>query len=95
MSGTDTELKKQPIRETKQKERVQLDFTPEALQRLEDIQHMVGATTRAEVIRNAIRLYAWFISETKPTSTISITDEKGNPTSVFKASLLHDAMVQK
>jgi len=50
-----------------------------------------GASTRAETIRQALRLYDWFIHETTPDSTIKITDNEGNVTSIFKASLLHNA----
>lgn len=92
VSQTESTTVNQKAKEVKTKERVQLDFTPEALQKLEEIQKAVGATTRAEVIRNAIRLYSWFITETTPNSKIKIFNEKDEITSAFKASLLHDAL---
>lgn len=72
------------------KERVQLDFSPDSLERLEKLKERVGASTRAEVIRQALRLYEWFINETEPDSTILILDREDEITSKFKASLLHN-----
>ncbi len=40
----------------KQKERVQFDFSPEALQRLDEIKRKTGAATRAETVRKYNRL---------------------------------------
>ncbi len=74
----------------KGKERVQLDFSPNSLERLELLKDRVGASTRAEVIRQALRLYEWFINETDPGSTILILDRENEITSKFKASLLHN-----
>jgi hypothetical protein len=45
------------------RQRVQLDFTPEAFQRLQEIKDMAGIKTNAEVVRNAIRLYDWFLRQ--------------------------------
>jgi hypothetical protein len=75
----------------KDKERVQLDFSAEALNRLDMLKEEIGASTRAETIRQALRLYDWFISETEPDSTIQIKNANGEITSYFKASLLHNA----
>lgn len=80
-----------PIAEKKGKERVQLDFSSEALERLDDLKETTGASTRAEVVRQALRLYEWFINETEPNSTIQIIDSNNETTSRFKASLLHNA----
>lgn len=76
----------------KEKERIQFDFTIEALRRLDQIKEKSGATSRAEAIRNALRLYEWFIDETGPNSTIKIFDENGEVTSAFKAKLLFVAL---
>lgn len=72
----------------KHKERVQFDFSPEALQRLDEIKLKIGAATRAETVRNALRLYEWFVNETEPESTIKILDKNNQVTSIFKAKLL-------
>ena len=45
------------------RQRVQLDFTPEAFERLQEIKDLADAKTNAEVVRNAIRLYDWFLRQ--------------------------------
>jgi len=45
------------------RQRVQLDFTPEAFERLWEIKEMAEAKTNAEVVRNALRLYEWFLKQ--------------------------------
>jgi hypothetical protein len=52
-------------KETKKREytRVQLDFSSDALEMLDQLKEGVGANTRAEVIRLALRLLDWFASE--------------------------------
>ena len=46
-----------------EKYRVQLDFTSEAFQELEALKVRVGATTRAEVVRYALRTLQWTIQQ--------------------------------
>lgn len=72
----------------RQKERVQFDFSPEALQRLDEIKQKTGATTRAETVRNALRLYEWLVNEVDPDSTIKVFDKRNEITAIFKATLL-------
>jgi hypothetical protein len=72
----------------KEKERLQLEFTTKAMEELDKFQKLAGTTTRVETIRNAIRLYGWFLIETTPKSTIKITDENGELIAFFKVSLL-------
>lgn len=74
----------------KKKERVQLDFAPEALARLDELKDEIGATTRAETIRQALRLFNWFVSETSPDDVITITDHDDKIVSKFKAILIHE-----
>lgn len=74
----------------KKKERVQLDFAPEALTRLDELKDEIGATTRAETIRQALRLFNWFVSETHSDDTITITDRNEQIVSKFKAILIHE-----
>ena len=76
----------------KKKERVQLDFSQESLQRLDALKVLIGAGTRAETIRQALRLFDWFINETEPDSVIEVTNKHGEVTSKFKASLLHGSV---
>lgn len=42
---------------------MQLDFSPEAFDRLQEIKNLADARTNAEVVRNAIRLYEWFLRQ--------------------------------
>jgi metal-responsive CopG/Arc/MetJ family transcriptional regulator len=46
-----------------EKYRIQFDLTAEALQRLDEIKEKAKAGTRAEAVRNALRLYAWYLSK--------------------------------
>jgi hypothetical protein len=64
------------------KQRIQFDFTPEALKRLEDLKEQVEASTKAEVIRNALKLYEWFATQIDPSYTIEVKDKEGD--TVFK-----------
>ena len=68
--------------------RVQFDFTPEALQRLDEIKRATSAATRAETLRDALRLYEWFIDVAEPDSTVKIIDKDNEVVSQFKAKLL-------
>jgi metal-responsive CopG/Arc/MetJ family transcriptional regulator len=74
--------------ETQTKIRVQFEFTPEALQRLDELKAATGASTRAETIRDALRLYEWFVDVADRNSTIKIVDENNEVVSQFKAKLL-------
>jgi len=59
------------------KQRVQFDFSPEALQRLEDLKKHVDASTKAEVIRNALKIYEWFVTQIDPNYVIEVQDQDG------------------
>lgn len=72
----------------KQKERVQFDFFPEALQRLDNIKEKTEAATRAEVIRNALKVYEWLVNELDPDSTIKVLDKDDKEIAIIKTSLL-------
>ena len=45
--------------------RVQFDLGPAAVAALDELQQRLEAKTRAEVFRDAIRLYAWMVSQRK------------------------------
>ncbi len=45
------------------RQRVQLEFTPEAMQRLRQIKALANASTNAEVVKNALRVYEWFLNQ--------------------------------
>jgi hypothetical protein len=63
---------------TNMKQRVQFDFSSEALQRLEDLKEKVDASTKAEVIRNALKLYEWFATQIDQDNIIEVKDQEGN-----------------
>ncbi len=59
------------------KQRIQFDFTAESMKRLENLKEVTDATTKAEVVRNALRLYEWFVTQIDPNSTLEIKDKEG------------------
>lgn len=68
--------------------RVQLDFTRNALDTLDELKARIGAPTRADTIRRALRLFWWFVNEIEPDDTITVTNKDKEIVSKFKASLL-------
>jgi mRNA degradation ribonuclease J1/J2 len=54
------------------RQRVQIDFTSEAVERLQQIKEMAEAKTNAEVVRNALRLYEWFLRQKKENYTLQL-----------------------
>ena len=50
-------------REGEGRRRIQVDFSPEAHDRLLRIREQSGAQSSAEVFRDALRLYAWFLEQ--------------------------------
>lgn len=71
-----------------EKVRVQFEFALDALAKLDALKLITKAATRAETIRNALRLYEWFVNEAQSDSTIKCVDKKGKTISQFPASLL-------
>ena len=59
------------------KQRVQFDFSPEALKRLEDLKEHTDASTKAEVVRNALKLYEWFVTQIDSESVIEVKNKDG------------------
>ncbi|HZR40310.1 MAG TPA: hypothetical protein VFB12_09360 [Ktedonobacteraceae bacterium] len=60
------------------KQRIQFDFTPDSLRRLEELKRRTDAITKAEVVRNALKLYEWLVTEVDPDYIIEIKDKEGN-----------------
>src|SRR5689334_16565808 len=58
--------------------RIQFDFAPEALKRLESLQERSKASTKAEVIRDALKLYDWFLEQFEPDYLLEVKDAEGN-----------------
>jgi hypothetical protein len=61
-----------------EKYRVQFDFTPEAFAELERLKTVVGASSRAEVVRYAMRILQWAIDEVESGAEILV--RSGNET---------------
>lgn len=65
-ASTSSKAKKENIHESAHeggRQRVQLDFSPAAFARLEEIRELAGAKTNSEVIRNSVRVYEWFLRQ--------------------------------
>jgi hypothetical protein len=60
------------------KQKVQFEFTSDALRRLDGLKEEVEAYTRAEVVRNALKLYEWFVAQAKAGRIIDVQDEDGH-----------------
>lgn len=70
------------------KQRVQFDFSPEALKRLEDLKEQTDASTKAEVVRSALKLYEWFVSQVDPEFVIEVKDQASNTVFRIPAKVL-------
>jgi hypothetical protein len=46
-----------------ERQRVQIEFSPEVSARLKEIKQLSDAKTNADVVRNAIRLFDWFLRQ--------------------------------
>lgn len=70
------------------KERIQFDFSVDALQRLDTIKQITGATSKAEVVREALKFYEWLVTEVNEGNTVKVFNESNEAVAVFKAKLL-------
>ncbi|KKN31047.1 hypothetical protein LCGC14_0827970 [marine sediment metagenome] len=52
--------------------RLQLDFSSEAYARLLEIRTKADASSNAEIVRNALRLYEWFLEQRESNSKIHV-----------------------
>ena len=71
---TKTKKESSPDEEGVKRHRVQLDFSPEAYERLNRIRTRSDAATNAEVVRNALRLYDWFLEQRSKDARFQIVD---------------------
>ena len=65
------------------KHRLQLDFTEEALQDLDELKETTGMPNRAEVIRQALRLLRWTIQETHNNDATILIEKDGRQREVI------------
>lgn len=64
-SSTQSEPASTPTRDADQsssRQRVQFDFSAEAYNRLKELRERSDSKTNAELVRNAIRLYEWYLN---------------------------------
>ena len=66
-----------PVAKPATKQRVQFDFSVDALKRLESMQALLDAPTKAEVVRNALKVYEWLLTQIDRDGTIEIQDKDG------------------
>lgn len=52
-----------PVEAAPERQRVQIEFSPEVSARLKEIKQLSDAKTNADVVRNAIRLFDWFLRQ--------------------------------
>lgn len=74
----DTKTKK----ELKKKVRVTLDLTPQFYERLEELEDLVDAGSKANVIRQALQLYEYITKKTLAGATFKTVDKNGHEESV-------------
>jgi hypothetical protein len=60
------------------KTRVQLDFAPSALDILDRLQVQTNASSRAEVIRNALGIMQWVVGHVLKGNEIKVHRKKGS-----------------
>jgi len=60
------------------KTRVQLDLSPRALERLNELKEKTEAASYAEVVKNALKLYDGLIEEVERGSEFMLKDKDGN-----------------
>jgi metal-responsive CopG/Arc/MetJ family transcriptional regulator len=65
------------------KTRLQFDFTEDALGELDELKALTGASNRAEVIRQSLRLLQWTIQETKRNNGILLVERNGRQREVM------------
>lgn len=65
--------------------RIQLGLSTDALKRLEDVMGKVEATTKAEVIRRALRLYVWLVDNySKPDQDLDLVIQQKDGSVICK-----------
>ena len=60
-----------------QKKRVQFDFSSEALSRVDRLMTFTDVTSRADVVRNSIRLYEWLVERAREGKYMILVEDGG------------------
>ncbi len=74
---------------TLKKKRIQFDISSKDADILEDLVHESGATSMAEVLRNALNLYKFFVEETKKGVRIQVIDSSNTIKELILPGLNH------
>ena len=73
--STKTAVTEKP--EQEERFRVQLDFSPEAYQQMQHTRKQSGSRTNAETVRNALRIYQWFLDKKEKGSRLQLVEDDG------------------
>jgi Arc/MetJ-type ribon-helix-helix transcriptional regulator len=65
------------------KTRLQFDFSDESLGQLDELKGATGAASRAEVIRQALRLLQWTIEQTQDEKATVLVEKDGRQREVI------------
>ena len=57
------------------RQRIQLDFSAEAYERLLEIKERADASSNAEVVRNSLRVYEWFLEQKRNNYRIQLVKD--------------------
>ena len=55
--------------------RVQLDFSVQAFEKLQELKQLTDARSNAEVIRSALRLYEWYVKTRRDNYQVQIAKD--------------------
>ncbi len=76
-AGDDAADRTSSKEQTPKKNRIQLDFAPRSLERLNLLKAKTEASSYAEVVKNALRLYEALIEETENGKQFLVRDQEG------------------
>jgi hypothetical protein len=57
------------------RQRLQLEFSPQAFERLGHIRELAGAKNNAEVVRDALRVFEWFLEQKKANHKLQVVTD--------------------
>jgi hypothetical protein len=70
MSGTVAEERRS------EPKRIQFEFSPDALERLNKMRELTEASSYAELVRNALRVYEWFVEQDRAGFDIGLVKDE-------------------
>lgn len=62
----------QPTEKFGKRNRVQFDMNPDSIDRMDRLQKAIGVPTRAEVVRNMLRMYSYFVEKAENEEGLSL-----------------------